>query len=461
MDPHKLARHYTKKFCTDALGRKTLRHYHGEFWRYEDGRYRALPQLEVFASVTKAIKRLVDEVPLVDQFDRAYRVTKGTIANVINALASELFVSNTIDQPCWLAPDKGHSDYLAMRNGLLDLSIGSSVNNRGTLKPLTPSWFSGVRLPYDYEPLAKCPRWLAFLDRVLEGDEERIQLLQEWCGYLLTPDTSLQRFLVLEGEGANGKSVIVEVVEALVGYANVSHVPLEVFGDRFQLTVTVNKLVNIAPEVNETARLNEGVLKQFTGGDSMYHDKKGVQGFDTKPTARLMVTTNNRPSIGDRSDGLWRRMKLLPFRVQIPVEEQDPHLRQKLEAEIAGILNWALVGLRSLRQRGHFIEPEVCKAAERQYRGESNPAGIFLREECHLDSGARTRVDVLYRTYAVWAKANGHTLLNNAQFGKEVSRKCPLVQKVRPTEPDGSRPWVYQGLALGPESEASKLDIAA
>jgi phage/plasmid-associated DNA primase len=248
---------------------------------------------------------------------------------------------------------------------------------------------------------------------------------------------------------------------AILAYANVSHVPIEVFDERFQLTMTVNKLVNIAPEANDTARLNEGVLKQFTGGDSIYHDKKGVQGFDAKPTARLMITTNNRPPISDRSDGLWRRMLLLPFRVQIPPQEQDVQLSQKLKVEVAGILNWALAGRRSLRQRGRFTEATICVAAVQEYRRESNSAGVFLREECHFESGSRTRVDTLYRTYGEWAKANGHTLLSNAQFGKEVARKYPLVKKVRPTESDGTRPWMYQGLALGAESEASELKVAA
>jgi putative DNA primase/helicase len=147
-------------------------------------------------------------------------------------------------------------------------------------------------------------------------------LLQEWFGYLLTPDTRFQKFVILEGERANGKSVVLDTLEAMLGAKNVSHVPVEVFGDRFQLTMTVNKLANIAPEVYDNVRLNEGALKQFTGGDSIYFDKKGVQGFDAKPSARLIMSTNNHPPINDRSNGIWRRMLFLPFRVTIPEREQ-------------------------------------------------------------------------------------------------------------------------------------------
>jgi len=460
MDPHKLARTYIKQYCTDQQGRMTLRHWHGEFWRYEDGRYLRMTQVEMSARLTKAIKKHVDEVPLVDQFGRAYPVTKGTVSNVMNALSAELHVSDSIEQPAWVGGENGHTNYIAMRNGLLDLSHGES-GSAAALRPLTPNWFSSVRFPYDYDPNATCPKWLGFLHRVLEGDAERIRLLQQWFGYILTPDTSLHSFLVLEGEGANGKSVVLDVAEAMLGHTNVSHVPVELFGDRFQLTMTVNKLANIAPEVNETARVDEGVFKQFTAGDAMYFDKKGVQGFDAKPTARLMMATNNRPPFSDRSDGIWRRMLYLPFRVTIPPEERNPNLAQQLKTEIAGILNWALEGRRSLYATGRFPTSAVSMGAIQEYRRESNPAGVFLREQCHWEDGERVGVDAMYQAYRGWAKDNGHTSLNNAQFGKEVTKVYRTVKKVRATAEDGSRPWMYQGLALGTQPEAVDLKTAA
>jgi putative DNA primase/helicase len=195
--------------------------------------------------------------------------------------------------------------------------------------------------------------------------------------------------------------------------------------------------VNIAPETNETARINEGVLKQLVGGDTMYFDRKGIPGFDAKPTTRLMIATNNRPPINDRSDGVWRRMAYLPFSVTIAPEEQDPELAQKLKTEIQGILNWALDGHRSLYQRGRFIEPAVSKAAIKDYRGESNPAGTFLREECRFDISARTSVESAYLSYKEWARTNGHQPLNNAQFGKEVAKVYPGVKRVRPNAARG------------------------
>jgi putative DNA primase/helicase len=125
------------------------------------------------------------------------------------------------------------------------------------------------------------------------------------------------------GEGANGKSVLLDVLTALLGEENVSQVPLEMFGQRFQLTPTIDKLANICAEVGEISAVAEGVLKQFTAGDRMYFDRKGIPGIERYPTARLILATNNRPRFRDRSMGIWRRILLVPFRFTVPPTKQD------------------------------------------------------------------------------------------------------------------------------------------
>jgi putative DNA primase/helicase len=99
-------------------------------------------------------------------------------------------------------------------------------------------------------------------------------------------------------------------------------------------------------------KLNEGILKQFVSGDTMYFDRKGILGINAKPTARLMIWANDRPAISDRSNGIWRRLLYLPFRVAIPDAEQDRQLAEKLRAEMPGILNWALAGRQRLHSQG-------------------------------------------------------------------------------------------------------------
>ena len=304
-----------------------------------------------------------------------------------------------------------------------------------------------MRLPYPYDPSADCPLWLRFLAEVLEGDTERIRLLQEWSGYLLTPDTSLQRMLALLGDGGNGKSVALDLLTAMVGPDNVSHVPLENFGDRFQLTSTLGRLANIAAEVSSCDKVAEGPLKQFVGGDRMQFDRKYLSPVYARPTARLIVAMNNLPPFADRSPGLWRRMIVLPFRVTIEPERQDPQLASKLKAELPGIFNWALSGLRRLRQQGRFTEPRVCVEAREECRTEMNPARVFLAEQCEEDPAAEVATVEVYEAYRSWADTRGYRPFDNGAFGKEVFRRFAKVTKAK-RGGGGDRYSVYAGLRL-------------
>jgi P4 family phage/plasmid primase-like protien len=304
-------------------------------------------------------------------------------------------------------------------------------------------------LPYAYDPDARCPEWARFVSGATEGNQECIDLLQEWFGYCLIHDTSFQRFLVLYGEGATGKTVTLDVLTALLGAANVSHVPVELFDRRFQLTPTLGKLANIATEVGEISRGAEAVLKAFTSGDRMYFDRKGIPGVEAFPTARLAFAANNLPRFADRSSGIWRRMLLLPYRVIIPAERQDPHLRGALLRELPGVFNWALAGLCRLREQSHFTEPRVCLEALEAYRTESNPARAFLQEWAYFHPKARTACGTVYERYRGWCHDRGYIPLDASQFGKEVARCLPQVVRKRGAGSEPSaRSWCYAGLAL-------------
>jgi P4 family phage/plasmid primase-like protien len=454
-DPHRHARLFRAVHCEDSKRRKTLRFWRGEWWRWADGQYRLVSLSDLKAQLSHAMKELIDLRRIMTRQQYAVAVTTGLINNVLGVLAGMVRVGEDVEQPTWLAPNAMTNECLAAANGIVSLAHATE----GTLQPHTPEWFSPSCVPYAFDPTARCPMWEQFLDKVLEGDVERIHILQEWFGLLLTPDTTFQKFLVLEGEGANGKSVVLEILEAMLGRENVSHVPLEVFGQRFQLGMTLHKLANLAPEVNEHAKLDEGVIKQFVGGDVLYVDRKGINGISAKPTARLVVATNSRPKIGDRTYGMWRRMELLPFQVTIPPAEQDHQLAAKLKTELPGILNWALTGRRRLHAQSRFTTSAIANAALNEYREQSNPARQFLSEHCHLDPSVNTSVERVYSRYVHWSKMNGHTPIGNAQFGKELKKLYPSVERKRASS--GSRPWAYAGLVVddGDEPNAYHVDV--
>jgi putative DNA primase/helicase len=304
-------------------------------------------------------------------------VTKKLVGDVVAAIESLTLVEQTIEQPSWRGPDNpGQRNWIAVRNGILDVDA-LLARAEQVLRPHTPQWFAPTCLPYDFDPKADCPHWRRFLARNLGEDPAKARLLQQWCGYLLLADTTQQKFLVLVGDGSNGKSVVCEVMIALLGEQNVSIEPLELFGDKFRLVNTLGKLANITAEVGELDKMAEGFLKAFVVGDSMIFEQKFKQSFMARPTARLVLATNNVPRFSDKSDGLWRRMLLLPFLVKISAIEairgMDKREWWQERGELPGILNWALAGLADLRREGGFAVPSSCLAALDEVRLGSNP----------------------------------------------------------------------------------------
>jgi P4 family phage/plasmid primase-like protien len=439
-DPHNLARTVLREVAHDPRHIPMLRHYRGEVYRYRDGRWVRVSEKDLRAEVTGVIKAsfVANEALGYDQTLR--RVTQGIVGNTIQALASYIRISDEKEQPCWLG-DGPPRDYVAVRNGLLDVGGPSPV-----LHDHNPNYFTLSALPVSFDPQAACETWLRFLDQIMESDGERIAMLQELFGYCLTPMTNQQKFWLFEGEGSNGKSVMLSLLTSLLGDENVSGVPLEQFGERFQLTMTLGKLANVCFEVGEIDRVAEGYLKQFTGGDRMYFDRKCLEGVHAYPTARLIMAANNRPKFSDRSGGLWRRMIVVPFRVIIPAEAQDKQLVPKLQAELSGILNWALEGRKRLLIQKAFTSPKVCEDAQADYKIESNPANVFLTQQCMVAPGRSIETVVAYTRYREWAIAGGYKPLDIAQFGKELKRVYPHIEKKR--DSGGSRPWRYIGFTV-------------
>jgi P4 family phage/plasmid primase-like protien len=362
-------------------------------------------------------------------------------------LSGEVLLEQDCRQPAWLGTGPSQRNYLALSNGIVDVDALLAGEQR-VLLPHTPKWFSPVCLPYAFDPGADCPRWSAFLGRNLAGDSGKTQLLQQFAGYLLLPDTSKQKFLMMVGEGANGKSVICAVFVALLGDENVSSVPLEMFGERFRLAGTLGKLANIVAEVGELDRIAEGQLKAFVTGDPIEFERKFKTPFTARPTARLVLATNNPPQFSDKSDGIWRRILLLRFTVQIPEPERiagmDSVAFWQASGELPGILNWALAGLHDLRQLGRFVVPTICQEEVEKLRVESNPARRFLEENYQAGQGAIPTAE-LYAAYSEWCKQHGHYALADIGFGREVSRRFIGVVRAKRTV-NGQRSYAYCGL---------------
>jgi len=469
-DPHRLANVYLDPHGWHPRHGLTLRYWQQEWWRWDGTTYHPVPDSEIKAELTASIKAEFDRLyaaalasPGGDRAEkpRVRRVTRTLVNDVRGALQSLTSLSSRIRHGAWLdavdgddssntesrpAYDSSHK-HIAMANGILDVD-GLLAGDQEPLLPHTPRWFSPVCLPYDFDPHADCPKWKAVLRENLEEDQERIDLLQEWAGYLLLYTTDEQRFLFLEGEGANGKSVYCAGIEAMLGEANTSHVPLETFGNRFSLYSTLGKLANIAAEVGEIDRVAEGFLKSFTAGDRMQFDRKGLAPVEAPPTARLILSANNRPRFADRSSGTWRRMIVMPFRREVPRESRVKGMDKPewwaSSGELPGIFTWAIAGLWRLRRQG-FTEPKLVAESNEDYRTEVNPARSFLLETCEANSLASIATKELYGHYKQWCGDNGYRPLSERQFGKEVRRVFPELERRRLGDRE-SRTWTYAGI---------------
>jgi P4 family phage/plasmid primase-like protien len=235
----------------------------------------------------------------------------------------------------------------------------------------------------------------------------------------------------------------------MLGVDNVSTVPLELFGDKFQLATAIGKLLNAAGDCGDLDKAAEGTLKSFTSGDRMFFDRKGISPVTCVPTARLMLACNTLPRFSDRTDGVWRRMLMIPWGVWITEEKRIKGM-DKVEywnrsGELPGIFNWALEGLARLRRQGGFTESETMREAIEEHKNEANPTRFFLQQNVEENADGIIRSSEVYKIYKKWTEENGYRPLSERPFGKEVKRIFRKSDRVhRGTREE--RYWAYEGI---------------
>ncbi len=192
-----------------------------------------------------------------------------------------------------------------------------------------------------------CPLFLSFLDRI-QPEDARKRLIIEMMGYLLVPDNRCQKFFILNGIGSNGKSVFLNILKHMIGEGGFTSLSLDQMEKDFVLADTCGKVANICADMGELDKAGEGNLKSYTSGDDITCNRKYLSTITFKPTAKLIFSTNNIPRFSDKTEGIWRRMIVIPFDTVIPDEEQDEELFEKIKLEIDGIFSLAIAGLQRL-----------------------------------------------------------------------------------------------------------------
>ncbi len=335
-------------------------------------------------------------------------------------------------------------------NGTLDLSTGK-------LRPHRRSDMLTKISPVAYDPEAKCPNWLRFLDDITAGNKALQAYLQRCVGYSLTGETGEHALFMLWGKGANGKSTFLEVIRFVLGdYAQTADFASFMASKQQTVRNDIARLngarLVTATESESGKRMSESVVKQLTGGDTVSARFLYSEHFEFVPQFKLWLATNHKPKIVGADDGIWRRIRLIPFTVQIPKERQDRDLAKKLKAEAAGILNWVLDGLRQWLEIG-LAEPDTVTAATSEYRADQDVLQHFIDARCTTGAEKRAKGSVLYAAYKMWAEASGEFIMSERDFANAMSDRGFPRYRIK-----SERGW--GGIALTTAGEEKPDDLS-
>jgi putative DNA primase/helicase len=308
---------------------------------------------------------------------------------------------------------------LNLRNGVLNLQ-------NAVLYPHDADLLITKLAPVDFDKDATCPTWLTFLDRVYAGRKALVAFMQKMTGYCLTGCTDEQTLFFLFGQGANGKTITIETLRALLGdYVKQASFEslLEQRGDtgaREDIARLEGARLVTATEAPENRRLDKSLIKALTGGDTITARHLYRASFEYRPQFKLILAGNHRPQIRGAEDAIWRRMRIIPYDVTIPEGERDPNLLEKLLDELPGILNWAIRGCFKWQDEGLGPPPDV-QAATALYRTEMDMLGPFLDDCCEVIAGAAESAKSLYARYSQWCDETGEDRLSKNAFGRMLT----------------------------------------
>lgn len=298
----------------------------------------------------------------------------------------------------------------------------------------------------DYDPAATAPTWNRFIAEIFSGDADLIRYVQTLAGYVLSGERGHHLLPVLYGSGANGKSTFLSTIQALLGdYAGTAPAGLLISNGANDhptgLASLRGRRLVIVSETGESGRLNESQVKMLTGGDRITARLMRQDFFEFDPSHVLVLQTNHKPRVTGVDEGIWRRLKLIPFTVTIPPERRDPQLSAKLLAELPGVLAWAVDGWR-IYQREGFREPQAVRGATATYRADSDHVGAFLAERCVIGPEHTCTASALYHAYGLWCGEAGERALSQRTLGLRLAERDG-IETVRT---NSSRGW--RGVAI-------------
>ena len=330
------------------------------------------------------------------------------------------------------SPDSfdGYTDFLNCQNGIINL-------RNGELIPHDANFMMSKICNSEYDTKKRKPKlWLKFLDDITGGDKELQEYIQKCIGYSISGSNREQCAYFLYGMGNNGKSTFLDTIADLLGSYSANTQPETIMlqsrlgssggGANSDIARLKSARFVTSEEPTEGVRLNEGLLKQLTGGSRitcrfLYGDE-----FEYTPEFKIWIATNHKPVIRGTDFGIWRRIKLIPFEVNIPKDKVDKNLKYKLRHEFPQILAWAVEGCIKWQNEG-IEEPDCVRIATSDYKQEMDLIAGFV-EQCVIidyDSTEKIMAADLFTVYSKWAKQNNEWEMSSKKFFMELAKKVP------------------------------------
>jgi putative DNA primase/helicase len=314
------------------------------------------------------------------------------------------------------------------------------ATQNGTLNLRTLEFYKSKREDYltlqlgvDYDPEADCPRWKQFLEEVFDNDKELIEFIQKVVGYSLTGDTIEQLMFIFYGFGKNGKSVFINTIQSLLkDYAGTSSFKTFDVDKQNEQSNDVaalkgKRFVSMS-ESGADRKLNEPLIKQVTGGDKVSCRFLRCEFFEYVPQFKLFLATNHKPIISQSDFGIWRRIVLIPFTQNFEGREDDL-LREKLQSELSGILNWAIEGLRKWQSEGLKPFPKSVQEATAEYRKDSDSIGQWFESEMSEHPESKIKSSEAHQNYSEWCKENGCYAVGSRVFKASLEERGFRLKK--------------------------------
>lgn len=335
---------------------------------------------------------------------------------------------------------KHNPDFLNVLNGMIKIGVFGETHKHA------PEYYSRIQLPVTYDDKLDSPRWDKFLKEIFADDREKIKTLQAYFGYCLLPDCRHQRCLFLIGSGANGKSVVIDVLVSILGVDNVCSLPLQLMGERFLVGQLKDKLVNVASELATNRPVDTANFKDAVAGGLLMADQKHGKPFAFYSIAKHIFSMNEVPKITDKSYGFQRRPIVLMFHERFEGDRRDPELTQKLIKERAGIFNWMMEGLYIVLEKGDLYVPDVVARDTALFVKSTNPVLLFVDDCCELEPGHSVKPTDLYIKYKYWCEDGKNRPLSRNRFYDQILIHYPQVIKDR--DSGDSRARIYKGIGL-------------